>query len=900
MSSGIDRWTRLFSQFSNRALRREVDDELTFHLEMRARDLEASGMDPEAARREAVHRFGNVERIREKAYRTEKARVRRVKGTLWLDEIRSDLVFGIRQLIRNPGFTAMSVLALALGIGATSAVFSVVNGVLIRPLPFQDSEGLVAVRQSAPGIGIDQMGLSPGQYFAYRGENHVFEDLGLVSRTYVNVTGLARPERVRALRVTDGTLPLLGVQPVLGRLFTAGDDTPGASPTVILGHEYWQQRFAADPEVIGQSLVVDGTLTEILAVLPERFSYLDFRPDLVVPLQLDPVQATVGGFGFQGVARLRSEVALETVDADLDRVLPLALEQFPGGATLAIVREWRLASAVVLLKEQLVGNIGERLWLLLGAIGMVLLIACANVANLILVRAERRQPEMAIRAALGAGRRPMIRLFLLEGLSLSICAGTVGLGLAWGGLRLLRSLAPENLPRISEIGLDPTVLICALLTTVLGGLILGLLPVAVYARPNLPICLRPDGNAAAGPGRRRHMRNILAVSQLALAMILLIASGLMVRSVQAIWHVDPGISRPAELLTFTLSLSPDDGADPDSGPRTYEEILRQVDRIPGVVSAGMSSSVPMDQRDYENTVDVEDRPEEVFPTRRNNFISEGYLETIGIPLLAGRSLEWADVHERRSVAVVSESFAREHWGSPTSAIGKRISQDATEGWREIVGVVADVHSVGLDREPWPTVYWPLAVASFWGSDLFMPRTVVYTVRVGKTDPTQIVGQVREAVWSVNPDLPLAAVRTLKEIMDRSAARASFTMVLLSISAVLALVLGIVGLYGVISLSVSNRTREFGLRMAIGARRGQITASVLRQGLALAATGVAIGLAGAPWLTHLMSTLLFGVGPTDATTYGAVSLILTTVALLASYVPARKAASADPMLALRDT
>ncbi len=875
--------------FRKRDAEEELDDELRFHLEQTIESNIRAGMDREEARRQAIIAFGGVERYKEQ--------VRESRGLRSLEDLFRDIRHALQQFRRNPGFSVVAVVTLALGIGATVAIFSVVNGVLIKPLPYPDPDGLFAVRQKAPALDIEQMGLSFGQYFYYRADNLTLDDLGLSQWYRFPVTGSGEPEQVLVLGVTDGILPLLGVQPALGRIFTAYDDTPEAPPTAIISNSYWQRRFGGDPDVIGTSLTVNGMPMEIVGVLQKRFSYLDRSPDIILPFQFDPTQASVGGFSFMAVARFKPGMTAETAGADLVRMLPLSIEQY-GGNTLDAMQKWEVAPLIFPLKELLVGNVGTGLLIILGAVGLVLLIACINVANLFLVRTEDRRLEIAVRVSLGARPARIAWEFILEGLCLGVLAGLIGLGLAWGGTRLLNALAPTMLPRLGDIGIDPTVLLFALTVSVLGGLVLGLFPVLTHGSRSLMGALRHGSHGVDRAGRRQHVRNGLAVLQLALALVLLISSGLMIRSVRALWQVHPGVDRPEEILTFTLSLPQSEAPEPELVPRVYEQILRQIEQIPGVTSVGVSTSVPMDGRDFDNTILVEDRPDEVSPTRRNNFVSEGYIQTMGIPVLAGRMIEWIDIHERRPVTVVSMCFVEKYWDSPEAAIGKRISVGPGTAWREIVGVVGDVHSNGLDREPYPTVYWPMAVDNLWGNPIFISRTQVYSVRTGMADPLQILDQVRTAVWSVNSNLPLSTVRTQQEIFDRSASRTSFTMILLSISAGLALLLGIVGLYGVISYSVSIRTRELGLRIAIGARSRDVMAMVLRQGLRCAVIGVVIGLAAAVGMTRLMTSILYGISPMDPATYGAVSVLLGAVTLLASYVPARRASSIDPIIALR--
>lgn len=867
----------------------ELDDELRFHLEQTIESNIRAGMGEEEARRQAVIAFGGVERYKEQ--------VREARGLRSIEDLFRDVRHALQQFRRNPGFSVLAILTMALGIGATVAIFSVVNGVLIKPLPYHEPDGLFAVRQKAPALDIEQMGLSTGQYFYYRAENRTLEDLGVSRWFRLPVTGLDEPEQVLVLGVTEGILPLLGVRPALGRIFTAFDDTPEAPPTAILGYGYWQRRFGGDPDVIGTSLTVNGMPMDIVGVLEKRFSYLDRRPDLILPFQLDPTQASVGGFSFMAITRFKPGMTAESASADLVRMLPLSIDQY-GGNTLDNMESWEVGPLILPLKEMLVGNASRGLLIILGAVGLVLLIACTNVANLFLVRTEDRRLEIAIRVSLGAKPTRIAWEFMVEGLCLGVIAGLIGIGLAWGGNRLLTALAPGMLPRLGDIGIDSTVLFFAFTVSLLGGLVLGLFPVLTHGSRSLVAALRHGSYGVDRAGRRQGMRNGLAVLQLALALVLLVSSGLMIRSVHALWQVHPGIDHPEEILTFTLPLPPSEAPDLEMVPRIHEQIVRQIEQIPGVISVGLSTSVPMDGQDYENTVLVEDRPDEISPTRRNNFVSEGYIRTMGIPLLAGRMIEWSDVHERRAVTLVSMGFAEKYWDSPEAAIGKRISVGPGTPWREIVGVVGNVHARGLDREPWPTVYWPMAVANLWGNPIFLSRTQVYSVRTDAADPQQLVDQVRDAVWSVNSNLPLAGVRTLKEIFDSAASRISFTMVLLSISAGLALLLGIVGLYGVISYSVSLRTRELGLRIAIGARGKDVMAMVLSQGLRCAAIGVAIGIVAAVGMTRLMTSILYGVSPTDPATYGVVAIILVVVTLFASYIPARRASSVDPIIALR--
>ena len=806
-----------------------------------------------------------------------------------------------RRLARSPLFTIVAVVTLGAGIGATTGIFSVVNGVLLKPLPFEDPEILVGVWHKAPGLGFDLVNQSPATYFTYREQNRSFEDVGLWDNTSVSVTGIAEPERVAALAVTDGLFPLLRVQPVLGRTFTAEDDSPGSPETVILSHAYWQRRFGGDRGAIGRKLIVEARPREIVGVMPSSFRFLRYAPDLFLPFRFDRSQLKMVDFSYQGIARLKPGATLEQANADVARMIPLAATAFPGGMSVKELQEARFGPNVRPLKLDAVGDIGKVLWVLLGTVGMVLLIACANVANLFLVRAEGRQQELAIRLALGGHRSRIARELLLESVTLGLIGGGAGLLLAFTGIRLLVAMGPESIPRLEEIAIDPAVLLFTLVVSLLVGLLFGLVPALKYTRSQLVSALKEGGRRSSDGKERHRARSILVVSQVALALVLLIGSGLMIRSFQALRRVQPGFVRPEEVLTLRIGIPSAEIPDVEQTVRAHERILRRIEEIPGVVSVGLSQSITMDGYDSNDVVHVEELPTregQLPPVRRFKWISERYFETMGNPILAGRAITWTDVYRHAPVAVVTENIAREYWKEPEAALGKRIKQSLESPWREIVGVVGNEHDDGVDQKAVPTVYWPMLVEDFWGAKLFTPRTMAYAIRTQRLGTPTFIEEVRQAVWSVNPNLPLADVRTLEEILAQSLARTSFTLVILGIAAGVALLLGAVGIYGVISYSVSQRTREIGIRMALGAQQGQVSGLFLRHGLLLAGIGVALGLGAAAGLTRLMSALLFGVSPLDPVTYGAVAVGLAGVALLASYVPARRAMSVDPAEALR--
>jgi putative ABC transport system permease protein len=810
--------------------------------------------------------------------------------------------YAARKLARSPMFTLVSVVTLALGIGATSAIFSVVHGVLLKPLPFDEPEELVGVWHTAPGLGFELLNQAPAFHFTYRDESRVFDDIGMWRNHHATITGVGEPERVQAMSVTDGTLSLLHVKPVLGRLFSAQDDSPGSVETTILGYGTWQRRFGGDRGVLGKTIDIDGRPITIIGVLPADFRFLRWDPALFLPLRIDRSKLFIGNFSYQGIARLRKGVTLEEANADLSRMLPIATSRFPfpSGLTAGMLKEARFGPNVRPLKMDVVGDVGATLWILLGTVATVLLIACANVANLFLVRAEGRQRELALRTALGADRARVAKDLLGESLCLAMMGGLAGLGVAYAAIRLLLHIAPDTLPRLEEITVDGTVLLFTMGISLGAGLLFGLLPVLKYTKPNVVGALKEGGRTASDGRERQRARGALVVAQVALALVLLVGSGLMLRSFQELRHVDPGFVRPSEVLTFRLSISEAQLPENDKVPFAHEQILRKIEQIPGVTSVGLSSSITMDGNTSNDPIFVEEFPvegDQLPPVRRFKWISPGYFETMGNPIVAGRTLTWDDVRLRSPIVIVTECFAREFWKTPADAVGKRIRVNPKDKWREIVGVAGDVHDDGVDQKATAVMYWPMSVGDFWNEIDFAQRNMAYAVRGPRVGEAGFLEQVRGTVWSVNPSLPVANVQTLEEVLDQSMSRTSFTLVLLSIASAVALLIGAVGLYGVISYGVTQRTREIGVRVALGAGTSDVSWLFLRHAAMLAGVGVAVGLAAALGLTRLMSSLLFNVSPVDPVTYGLVSLVLVAIALLASYLPARRAAGIHPTEAL---
>jgi predicted permease len=809
----------------------------------------------------------------------------------------------LRRLVRFPVFTTIAVFTLALGIGANSAVFAVVYGVLLKPLSYPAAERLVAVDHAAPGVNLASAGAAPFLYFTYREQSKTLESLGIWTGDTASVTGLAEPEEIPVVDVTEGVLPTLGVQPVLGRLFSKADDSPGAAETVVLSHAYWQARFGSSPDAIGRRVMFDGKPREVIGVLPASFRFLDRDASAFIPLQLDRSKTFLGNFSYRAVARMKNGETVERVNAELAQLIPVAIGSFPPfpGFNPKMFAEAKLAPAVRFLKADLIGDVGKVLWVLMGTIGMVLLIACANVANLLLVRTDGRQQELAIRSALGAGRARIARELLVESLALGLAGGLAGLGLAYAGLKVLLAVAPATLPRLSEIGVNGPVLAFSVVLSLLAGALFGGILVLKYAAPRVASALRAGGRSMSASRERQRARNVLVVAQIALAMVLLVSSGLMIRTFVALRHVDPGFTNPASLLTLRVTIPSARVKDPEQVLRMQQNIADKIAAIAGVQSVALTSIVPMTEDGWHDPIFAEDKTYsegQIPPLRLFKFVTPGLLQTMGNKLVAGRDFTWDDLYGRHPVALVSENLAREMWAQPSAALGKRIRENTKGQYREIVGVVADERDDGVDAAAPATAYWPMLMANFSGDEVFIRRAPAFVIRSTRAASSAFVREVSAAIWSVNPELPLASVRTMKEVYDKSMGRTSFALVMLSIAGGMALLLGVAGIYGVISFGVAQRQREIGIRVALGARPSQVTGMFLRQGLILASVGALIGLAGAMALMRLMASLLFGVNAIDPLTYGGVVVGLVGAALLASYMPAARAAGLNPVEALR--
>jgi predicted permease len=805
--------------------------------------------------------------------------------------------------VRIPLFASVAIVTLALGIGANIAIFSVLEGVLLKPLPYPEPERLVNLDHTAPGINIPNLEMAPYLYFTYREENRSFQDIGLYDGDSVTVTGLAEPERVRALDITEAIIPLLGVRPVVGRSFSHKDTIPGSPNTIMLSYGYWQRHFSGNPNVLGRRLIVDGKANEVIGVMPRNFRFLDIEADIFQPFQFDRSKTFLGNFSYRGLARLKDGVTLRQANADVARMLPISNRKFPPppGFSVKLFENAHITPQILPLKQDLVGDISKLLWVLMGTIAVVLLIACANVANLLLIRAEARHLELLIRAALGAGRSSLAADLLAESLTLSLLGGLLGLGIAFAALKMLVAIAPAGIPRLHEIGIDGSVLPFASCISLVTGLLFGSVPLLKHLRGGLNIGLREGGRTLSQSRERHRARNALVIIQVALALVLLISSGLMIRTFYALSRVNPGFYKPAELQTVRIFIPESQVREPEKVLRMQNDMLQRIQAIPSIRSAAMTTTVTLNGNGSNDVLFARDRiyrEGELPPIRRYIYVSPGLIKTMGTPLIAGRDITWAETYNAAPVALISENLAREYWHDPARALHKQIREGMNDPWHEIVGVVANVHYDGLEKAAPATVYWPLLMHDFQGEKVVVQRSIAFVMRSSRAGSQNFVNEIRNAVWSANSNLPVAEVQTLAEISQRAMARSSFTLVMLELAGGMALLLGIVGIYGLIAYSISQRTREIGIRMALGAEQRMMTYMFVRHGVTLAVIGAGIGLVVALLSTRLLSTLLYGVSAMDPLTYLSVSVCLVVAAALASYLPARRAAAVDPAVALR--
>jgi len=832
--------------------------------------------------------------------------------------MRSLLTLHLRQaargLRRNPTFTTAVLLTLALAIGANTAVFTVVNGVLLNPLPYPEPESLVNVLTRAPGApggGITEMPESASMYVTYAENQRSFESLGIYDSFPLTVTGRDASEQIRAVGASRGVLETLRVQPMLGRAFTEGDYHNGPPPdTVILGWGYWQRRFGGDPSVIGRTLATDTVPLKIVGVMPRGFRVVTVEPEVLVPLSLDRGRLVLVFFSYQMVARLKPGVTLQQADADLARLTYLWGGAWPmppgyqGGPRP--FDSWRFESVARPLKDSVVERVANLLWVLMATIAIVMLIACANVGNLVLVRSEGRQQEFAVRMALGAGRRRLMAEWLLESVLLALIGGAIGTAIAYAGVRLLKTFGPATLPRLPDVAIDGRVLAFALAVSILCGVLFGLIPALKYAGRQLSGMLA--GARGASDSRERHRtRNGLVVAQVALALVLLVSSGLMVRTFLALRGVVPGFDTEG-VQTVRILVPATVAPTADDVTRTQKALLQAFESIPGVTATALTSAMPMEGLVPNGAgsprfpvLSERDTPavSRNRPLRWFKSVSPGFFKTTGTRIIAGREYTWSDLDALRPVAIVSKSLAVELWGSPAAALGQRVRPDPTVSWRSVIGVADDVRDDGAHLPPPAIAYWPSRAESLNGSpQTAVSRNATFALRSPRAGSQALIDAIRQRVSAVNASLSISSVRTMPEIYGQSMAQTSFVLVMLGIAAFMALTLGLIGIYAVVAYAATQRTREVGIRLALGAQQRELRRMFLRHGLVLTGIGIAIGLGAAAGLTRVLTSLLFDVRPLDPLTYVLVALLLMAATLLASYVPAHRASRVDPALALR--
>jgi predicted permease len=808
-----------------------------------------------------------------------------------------EIQYAARAVRAQPGFTTAAVLMLALGIGATTAIFSLVQAIVINPLPYPDAGRLVQIVHNIGGI--DQPYFNDAIYLTYGEAGEAFESVGawIADGQGVTVTGQGEPEEVRALTASRSLFTTLGVQPQLGRWFAAAEDAPGSPLTLMLGEGYWRRRFGSDAGVIGKSLIVDARSYQIVGVMPASFMF-GGESDLFLPLRINPAQP-LPFFRLNGVARMKPGVTLASANADVPRILENYFVNYNANRD----RKVRWTPVLAPLKQAVVGDVGTTLWLLLVAIGIVLVMAVANVATLMLVRAESRRREFAIRVALGAPWTRVARSLLLESLLLAVVGGVVGIAVVYGALRVLTAAGPANLPRLTEVTVDRGVVLFAFAISVVCGLVFGLIPIARLARRHPALHLAMGFRAINMSRDRQRSQMALVAIQMALALMLLVSAGLMIRSAQALRAVDPGFVRPDTLHHFTVTIPATTTPDLDRLMRMQQELLRGIEGLPGVERAAFTTRLPMDPSDrWSAALALEDQPHDGRgspPNRQVKVISPGAFAVFGTPLVAGRDFTWDDLEQVRDVAIVSENLAREHWGSAHAALAKRIRQFYAEPgpWREIVGVAGDVFDDGVDQQAPATVYWPARLPSplFAG---YQPRRISVVIRSERAGTAGLMAEWREVVRQIDPSLALARTGTVDELHVRSMSRTSLTLALLATAGAMALLLGICGIYGVIAYAAAQRRREIGIRMALGAGHRHIRALFVRRGLAVAAMGLMIGLAASIAGARLIQSLLFGVEPLDMATFTIAPLILAGVGALATYLPAQRALAVDPVETMR--
>jgi predicted permease len=813
---------------------------------------------------------------------------------MFLEEFTQDLRFGGRTLRRNPGFAAIAILTLALGIGANAAIFSVVNAVLLRPLPWGDPDRAVMIWSK--WTAFDKTWVASGEVVDYKKRSRALSDVAAWSDGQVNLTGDGEPERVAAANVSANLFPVLGAQPMIGRVFSGPEDVPNGPNVVVLGFGLWKRRYASDPSIVNRTILINGQSFQVLGVMPPDFVLpTDFQnpepTQLWTPLQMDPASTDHGNHGLYAAGRLQPGA---TVRQAADELSGIARAMTSEGLYPV---QMQFDTVVLSLTDEVVGNVRRAVWLLFGAVGFLLLIACANVANLLLARAEARQREIAVRSALGAGGWRVVRQLLTESLVLSSVSAIVGLGLAYAGVRFLAWWNPANIPRVAGVTLDARVLLFTAVVAILTSVLFSLVPALRAMKTDLTDSLKDGGQSASTGGGRQRFRNALVVVEMALAVVLLVGAGLMLRSLWALQRVPLGFD-PTSVLTMRIALPAASYESPEQVEVFFQQLIERVRQLPGVRAAGAARSLPLGSPigDFGLMVEGYQPPPGTNAKGDWQIVTDGYLAAMGERVIRGRGIEPTDTGGSMLVALVNEEMARLYWNGRDPIGGRlKIGGDPKRPFVTVVGVVADVRHNGITDVVKEKFYVP---HTQWNTAVGFPiRGMTLVIRAGG-DPWALVGPTRQAVRSLDPSLPVANVRLMDDVVGAALSTPRFTGILLGSFAVLALLLSAIGIYGVLSYLVSRRTREIGIRVAIGAGRAEVLRLILRNGISLALTGVAIGIGFALWASRLMSGLLHDVRPGDPVTFTAVGLLLTGVALIASLVPAWRATRVDPVVALK--
>ncbi|MEP6689989.1 MAG: ABC transporter permease [Gemmatimonadaceae bacterium] len=882
-------WRR-YLRFWGTDVEGDIDDELRFHIESRVQEALDRGASPEVAHADAITRFGDVAQVRAVLRALGHSTVIEQRRADRLDELRQDVVFAVRSLRKSPVFTAVALVTLALGIGANTAVFSVVRGVLLKPLPYPDVDRVSMLWVRMTGLGYPRGNISNAEVLDVQARTRAFAAIGVFRGYGGTLTGRGEPEMIDAEQVSAGVFAVLRTPASIGRVFTADEDRRGQGGVIVLSDAYWRRRFGSDRAILGQTLQLDGRPRVVIGILPPSFTFE--KSDAYIPLEMntDSLVQQRGWHNFHAIVRRRPGVSLEQANAQLDALGANLRAELPK----SYPRDMGFGLFAQPLHEALVGNVRHSLLVLLGAVALVLLIACVNVANLLLARAESRQREFAVRVALGANRGRLVRQLLTESTILAIAGGALGALLSAWGVRALLAVSPGAVPRSESVHVDAIVLVATLAIAVVTGVAFGLLPALQAARPELQSVLREEGRGTSAGRARLRTRSALIVAELALAMVVLTSAGLLMRSFWRLQHVDAGI-KPDNVAVMHLTLPRARYADFGGAKRFFAELVGRVATIPGVRDAAAAMSLPM--KGYANwDIEVEGHPRvpgEASPSPMPQFVTPKYFAALGIALRAGRYLDERDNDARQQHVVVNETFARKLL--PGGAVDRRFRMTGDSAWMTIVGVVADVKMNGLDAEP--LAQWMVNIAGADSVGSFL-RDVWIIARTDR-DPTSIVPAARRELFAMDANVNFSDATTMEDVLSRSLARPRFTMLVLASFAGVALVLAAVGVYGVIAYSVSQRTREMGVRMALGAGRGDVLRLVVGQGVRVAALGITLGLAVSLVASRLLSTMLFEVKVHDPATYLVISALLALIAFAASIIPARRATRVDPSIALRE-